>query len=575
MRTEPSQMRENLERWILPIGLVLITVAYAPHLYMRYHEAKWLVIYFLGVVAGALAIMRPKSFTLPAFTPTQAVLLVSAMVVWLALLFLWRPTDFHLPLLDRWTFFILLLFAYRLRVDGKFSLSQLWLPLLSILALVSSLGLYQIAFGAEKAFFLTEIGSFFGYSNNAAEAVALSLVLLWSLERPKFAWAREWQWGVSFLSFFYLVLTRGRSAILAAILGFVVLLALQYREKIWNRRRWLQIGLGILALGAIFVGAQLALGKSFLEILRFQMFFEKSELTTWRGDVWIQTWRMILDRWYGVGTGRFEFAFIPYHSLGKTLSETHIAASPHNEFLRFLAEEGWLLSGVYLFLVGIVFTRFIRIGTAQQKKWILPVSAVFFVQMLVQFPWQNAFPFFLGVLLFAEMLATGWKSRSLAIPKWIRGGRIALFVAFLGLTSVITVARSLENASSVSALNIGCTLMPSNYRLCMEAAQKYMARKEYDKARMLVEAELTREPWNFWAIRHLSIVAIQQKDRIEACFLLWKYNNLFGMRPYGDLYAQYLHNCPEKWRRYFETKKPERYYKRSRGDLLNLLKQRP
>jgi len=62
---------------------------------------------------------------------------------------------------------------------------------------------------------------------------------------------------------------------------------------------------------------------------------------------------MIIENPLGVGVGQYEFASIPYMGeLVPYFNEALIFLSPHDEVLHFLAEDGFILSFIFLFIGG-------------------------------------------------------------------------------------------------------------------------------------------------------------------------------------------------------------------------------
>jgi hypothetical protein len=107
---------------------------------------------------------------------------------------------------------------------------------------------------------------------------------------------------------------------------------------------------------------------------------------------------------------------------------------------------------------------------------------------------------------------------------------------------------------------LACQLVPLNWRACLNAARINMSSGNLYKAREYSQEILADEPANFAAMRHLSIIAFRQRDRLEGCFLLWRYDDLF--RETSSLHDRLIANCPKKWLTYFRTKRPQRYYPR-------------
>jgi uncharacterized protein HemY len=122
------------------------------------------------------------------------------------------------------------------------------------------------------------------------------------------------------------------------------------------------------------------------------------------------------------------------------------------------------------------------------------------------------------------------------------------------------VSRALENSGDIFRAEVSCRAVSSNWRACLNYGKLLLGQGETTEARREVERVLEAEPWNFVAIRHLGQIALKQGDRLEACFLTWKYDDLFSGQ--SELSEQYVKNCPAKWRDYFTRKRPKKYYRR-------------
>jgi O-antigen ligase len=539
---------KSLERWILPAGLLVVAWAFVPGLWLEFNSGKWLAVYLLSLVC--LGIFLFRSPVLPAFRKGEAWGLGVLYALLLAHLFWFQPSGFEFSLLDRLSFLVLLFFSWR-AFSGELRWEDFRWPLGIALLGTSLLGLWQVAkvgFPAEMPF--TAIGSTFGYSNNSAQFLGIGLLLWWQVgERKKRPFIF---YGLSVLALSYLVLSRGRSALIATALGFLVV----FLRK-GGRKNLLPL-LGVLA-GAfvLFAGLQLAKGKSFGDVATFSLLSQKSSMTTYRLDVWRQTLKMIAAHPLGVGVDRFGFEFIPFHRQGTTLSYTHMAISPHNEFLRYPAEDGLPLSLLFVLAYAWFFWRWWKRG-ALHKELVLPLGAFYLVQMAVQFPWQTPFTVFTGAVLFGSMAAGIWPRRPLPQHGWSYGVFALVFLAATALTAEAVTARLLEKSSSVSAAGLSCRLVPSNWYACLDYARQLLAQGDAEKARQVAQAVWDRDPWNYAAIRHLGVIALRKGNLLEGCFLTWKYDDIFHGQ--SDLHQQYVKNCPAKWRDYFNRKHPQKYY---------------
>lgn len=544
-----AKRMKNWERFFWPAGLLLLTFFFLPGTWLPFQNGKWLLVYALA--AGCLALLLFQRPVFPEMKRWQVAGLLGLGSLTLLHLFWFRPRGYEFSLLDRLSFFALAVGAWRGFSSGALRWRDFWWPMGAALGLVAIFGLWQITqFGFAADMPYLQVGSFFGHANNAAQFLGLTLLLWWAIPRPQNRWAAATLAAVSAVSLAYLLFSRGRSALIAFALGLLVFgfFQLRARKKITY---FFPAAAILLAGGVVFAGILGLQGKG------FSLSAGKGPLVHYRADVWAQTLKMVKANPLGVGVDRFAFEFLPFHRQGDTISYTHLAFTPHNEFLRYLAEDGAL---ALLFLAGwMIFLWLWWKSGAVHKQIILPAGMFFLAEMLVQFPWQNPYPFFVGALLAGAMASGIWERRAMAAHLWAKATSAVAVAVFLGLVGQAVISRSLEKTADVFWAKVSCRASPANWNSCLNYARLLLEKGDAAPARREIEALLELEPWNFAAIRHLGVVAARQGDNLEACFLTWKYNDLFGKT---DLSENYEKNCPEKWRKYFDRKRPEKYYRR-------------
>jgi hypothetical protein len=262
----------------------------------------------------------------------------------------------------------------------------------------------------------------------------------------------------------------------------------------------------------------------------------------------------------GVGVNRFTWEFVPYHavSAGQTLSEDHIANSPHNEFLRYAAEEGVPLAVLYLLgWLAFLAAWWRRRGT--EAIYVLPAIVFLVVEALAQFPWQNPFPVYFSALLVGLMAVRIWPEGSAARnpAKWLAGAcGIFLLGCFVWGEGVRIIGASRDYAR----VALACRLQPADSYCCNRAARGDYESGNYAEARGRLAKVLAREPANYTALRLMSGVAQKQGNLLEACFYLWRYDDLFYER--SSMHRALTANCPERFLSYFRRKRPMVYYSR-------------
>lgn len=500
---------KNWERWLLPLGLLVVLLA-----------SDFFALYALGLAGiGVALLLKP---VLPDLSKREwmATGILSALL--LVHLFFFRPSGFEFSLLARISFFGILWFSWR-GFTAQLRWGDFWWPLAAGVALFSAFGFYRLKTGSPV--------------HGSAEELGAALVLWWALPRPKKVAAQAVQSVAGGLGLLFLLVS-DLSVLAAAVAGLLVVLL---REK---KKEAVVPFAGALALAAACFFALKA------PIPAFPSFREKWE-------IWRATSALIQANPLGVGVDRFVFTFPTFSRAPGT--DSALLFSPRNELLRWAAEDGLPLT--ILFLLG--FAYFLRLWWkkgAPEKAVFLPVAAFFFLEMLWAAPWRNPFPMALGAVVLGAMGAGVWKRRMLPAHA---GARALLLVSWLFLLVClgrVAVSRALEESGDVFRAQVACRAVSSNWRACLNYGSLLLAQGETTGARREVERVLEGEPWNFVAIRSLGSIALRQGDRLEACFLTWKYDDLFGGQ--SQLSAQYEKNCPQKWRDYFARKRPKQYYRR-------------
>lgn len=500
---------KNWERWLLPLGLLVVLLA-----------SDFSVVAALSLVCiGVALLLKP---VVPDLSKREWIGVAALAVLMLSHLFVFQPAGFEFSLLARVSFFGLLWYSWR-GFTSQLRWDDFWWPLSAGAVLASAWGFYQVRAGSPVY--------------GLPESVGAALVLWWALPRSKDLAAKIALPIVGGIAIAFLLVS-DLSVLAAAAIGMLLVLG---RER--KKDALLSLG-GAVVLGVVcFFALRAPVGE-------FPSIRQKTE-------VWRATTSLIQANPLGVGVDRFVFTF-PTFSRAPA-GDSALLYSPRNEFLRWAAEDGLPLSILFL----LVFAYFLRAWWKKgaPEKWVaLPVGAFFLLQMVWSSPWQNPLPMAVGAVVLGAMGAGIWKRRMLPAHA---GTRALLLVAWLFLLVCfgrVAVSRALERSDDVFRAQVACRAVSSNWRACLNYSRLLLAQGETTSARREVERVLEMEPWNFVAIRTLGSVALRQGDRLEACFLTWKYDDLFSGQ--SELSEQYQKNCPPKWRDYFSRKRPKQYYRR-------------
>ncbi len=126
-----------------------------------------------------------------------------------------------------------------------------------------------------------------------------------------------------------------------------------------------------------------------------------------RIEMYNGTLSMLKNNPWGVGHGQFIFNFIPYQMHTKmTLAEDDIVVTPHNKFLKWGAERGWLYLFVCLAWWVLLTVQFFKLKGPIELK-ILSRTFIFALmsQLMFQFPFENPASAFVLCFILGYILA--------------------------------------------------------------------------------------------------------------------------------------------------------------------------
>lgn len=451
-------------------------------------------------------------------------------------------------LLDRLSFVLLALasFWYFRRNQGRTKTIEAatW----ATTALVAVVGLAQ-ALGWDPLPYLRagdHRSAFFGNVNMTAQFLGFAVVILTARDhRTAAARVRTFLRELLLvLSFVYLCLLGCRSVFVALGVALVVRLL---TGRVSLRRLAVTLATAAL-LVLLLLGHGSALGPRSASTSNpgLRPVADKVASTAMRLAVWRGTLELIRDHPLGVGSASFAEAFIPYQlGLEEISTETLLFRSPHNEYLRTLAEDGAIVAVLaacaLLCLLRALWAQPQRARGASDSRSLLASGAAFFaVEAFFQFPFGTAF----GALMAAVLLGLALASLETpsSIPESGRTGRrprlcwpasgtlaAAVVVVLLGRTAAsewLFVNRSRR----AQAQDAACRLDPRNLPACVTAAWLDAAAGRRAEARARLVRVLRRVPYYHPAIRLLAEVAAVDGDRRAACRYLWIYDQLFRGR---------------------------------------------
>jgi O-antigen ligase len=279
---------------------------------------------------------------------------------------------------------------------------------------------------------------------------------------------------------------------------------------------------------------------------RAELRASKDQTVHMRLAVWSDTLDLIVDHPFGVRAGGFEHAFIPYALGGRSRPDERLVyRSPHNEYLRMLAEHGLIGAGLLATLLVVLLRDLHRsplIARWRSDPGVLLGSCGAFlaVEAFFQFPFEMAVPSLLASVLLGLAWACVEPAPGLTLPvthprsRTGRTGNVATVLVALalacGLGRIVAAdylsvirrdARSLERA---------CAWDGSRVRACLDAAWLYDRAGHHETARRLIDGVLARSPHFFPAIKLRGEVALAGGDLAGACRDLETYDAMFGGR---------------------------------------------
>jgi hypothetical protein len=526
----------------LALGLLLVAFVARPGLADPYTSVKWYVLQ--AVAAGWLLSERLlcEGRGLPSFVQRTrwGWLVLAAWVVGSSLRH--GPTWAMAPLLARASFVALALASYWSFRRRGLRLGALRSCVALAEAVVVTLGLLQMA-DLRPLPWLTggdQRSATFGNVNMAAQFVGLALVVLFSRSSDAGGGSgrRLLVRTLGFAGLGYVVLAGTRSVALALVAASLVLALLRRSREAFARGCVALVAAAMVVLPPLVPSAA---GPGSVETPH-----SKATSAGWRLAVWSDTLDLVRDHPLGVGAGNFEHAFAPYALAGRSRpGEQIVFRSPHNDYLRLLAEEGGpgalLLLALLLLLVREL-GRSPAIRAWQSDVGALLASCATFiaVEAFFQFPFEMAFPALLVAVLVGLALAAverpadaaAGARRQASGPRRRLVDAACLLVAGLMLagTARLMVAEHLAASRRADrlALERACRLDPRRLDACVEAAWHDSRAGRHDVAQMALAEVLARSPEYPPALKLRAEDLLAAGRRDEGCAQARRYDALFG-----------------------------------------------
>ncbi len=559
-----ERLREALGHGFVFLAFLVVPLAASPRFADQFTSVKWYALEALAV-AWFLGerVVGPRSGG-PAF-PQRTGLASSALVALVVLGSLRRGPAWALePLLVRTSFVLLALAAFSYFRRAGLALAPLRAGVATSAAIVIVLGLLQ-GTGRQPLPWLIagdQVSATFGNVNMAAQFVGLALTVLLSSvpaaegsRRPRLALAlRAALLGAGLVNLYLL----GTRSVLLALAGVVVFLLLIGRPSTLLRT----------AAAAVLLVALVR----FVPSAPFEAGALKRESVRLRLAAWSDTLDLIRDHPLGVGAGNFEQAFIPYALGGRTRpSESLIFRSPHNEYLRVLAEEGLVTSALLTALLVHLLRSLHRspvIGSWRSPPGRLLGSVTVFlaVEAFLQFPFEMAFPSLTGAVLLGfawaclEPPEAATPSPAIAAGWGLAASGLLVAGVVWGLLRVAGAEYLAVNSKGdVSAQERACRLDPRQLTACVDGAWLRIDGGDHRAGRRALVKVLDRAPHYFPAIKLLGEDSMAQGDLETGCRYLGLYDALFD--GHTVLHERLLGDCPPGFQDALRREVPIPYYR--------------
>jgi O-antigen ligase len=527
---------------ILAAAMVAVPLASSSAFSDPYTTVKWYLVHVLAAVWLLVEVWVCRSAGWPAFVRRRPLVVgaLAALAVWSALR--GGPGRALGPLADRGACAALALCAawHFARNRGR-TLAMAAALALSAAATIA-IGFAQAGGRALPTALAATEGpaALFGNVNMAAQFVGLALVLVLATpaegdRRRRAAWnAVRLLLAAGGALYLYLLSSR---SVLVALAVAALCLAWDRRSRRAIAATALVAALLALVWSRPWAGLDPALAD------------KKATSIELRLAVWADTVAMIRDRPLGVGAGNFEHAFLPYQARGRLQpQEALVFRGPHNEYLRFLAEDGVLFCAVAAALVALLAARWRRSPAAPPDLRALVVGWGSFlaVEAAFQFPLALAFGALAAAIAAGGALAGVAEGPSPRVSRrwWMAGGTLAS-AALLAASFRVSASESLYagGPDDLASQRRACALDPRNLPACVTAAWLEVRGREVAAAKERLHAVLAWAPHYPPALKLLGEIAAMEGSHAEACRRLTEYDALF--RGQSTAHADAVRACAE------------------------------
>lgn len=265
-------------------------------------------------------------------------------------------------------------------------------------------------------------------------------------------------------------------------------------------------------------------------------FADESRITSAhiRLDMWSGSLKMIVDHPLGVGIDNFNFSFVPYRSdVSLQVGDNENILNPHNEFLAITAESGIPASLLIFGLGAFIILRFMKSKQAfdadvRYSDFITGLMILYLVEMVFQFPLDGQWSLIIGSLLTSFVMLTSFEQTTLAVGLVKRASlALGLFMLYSTVMWYLPMA-TLRESFDVNKAKFSCDERPQDWFACNRYAQAVYKAGDVANAEAILNAELKKQPNNWFAMGLLGQIFVETGRQQEGCELYRKVDRIFN-----------------------------------------------
>lgn len=501
---------------------ILISVFHVDFFYYSYDTPKWFffdlsLCIYLFINRAEIRYIRINWFTL-----LNSILLLSFLVL------SFKST--HTTMAIEFTYRYLLISLTVYCLSTKYNAHQL-ISLLTKIVLISAI-FFVIDFYTERYLLGVEYqaGSFsgFGFINNLGQVLNIWIPVLIAISIRKIK-------NIKFIAVSVPVTIACVSILMeagvrACIFGLFIGEGLVFLIMLWKDRKrailflstsmLLLIGIGVYTTFDSLQSGKLSNKASAMENA---ISSSKARLT-----LFSNTFDMILDNPFGVGTNNFEYIHPLYGKPGTQhaspyINEEQILRTPHNILLKIYSEQGWIGGSLFLVIISWLYLVMIHnaVKGAFMDRWLLVAGTALFFHSMLSAVFLTPGSLFFSILLFAVVIKRKHELQSSQAVAEIQlsGAFPAIYALITTVSCIILIsefyAYSGFRTYRTDDLKTAIQLNPYNDRALYTLS--YLEYKKYHN----VEASLHHID-NFLSIYPYHIAANQIKS--ERLFQLKRYS---------------------------------------------------